>query len=186
MKTTPTTSRPRGLLGHARLFVGALLLGALLTLGLRAALGPGEAGGMTGDEHAGHDHGAHVEHDVPTPPDQGTGLLIDLANQTCPVMGNPVSGHAFSEWNGLRIGHCCPGCDKQLAEDPEGFLDEAAPGWRDALAAVERVREARGAEREEALRELRENYEVVRDPEPVEPPDPHDDAHDHAGEHDHE
>ncbi len=33
------------------------------------------------------------------------GLLLDLENANCPVLGNPVDGKTYSEWNGLLVGH---------------------------------------------------------------------------------
>ena len=36
---------------------------------------------------------------------QKKGLLLDLENTHCPVLGNPVDGKTYSEWNGLLVGH---------------------------------------------------------------------------------
>jgi len=92
------------------------------------------------------------------------GLLIDVGNAECPVMGGEPDGKTFSEWNGLRVNHCCPMCGKKFLANPEALLDEVAPNWRDAAAAVRAVNDAEGAEREAKLNALREKWTVVREP----------------------
>ena len=79
-------------------------------------------------------------------------------------MGGDVNGKTFTEWKGLRVGHCCPGCTERFLANPEALLDEVAPEWRAALAAVEAVNDAQGAAREKALAALRRNWTVVREP----------------------
>ena len=92
------------------------------------------------------------------------GLLVDLANAACPVMGGDVDGKTFTEWNGLRVGHCCPGCGKRFLANPEALLDEVAPAWRDAAKAVAEVNAAKAVDRTEALARLRQKWKVVREP----------------------
>ncbi|MFM7059303.1 MAG: hypothetical protein ACKO2P_20505 [Planctomycetota bacterium] len=46
---------------------------------------------------------------------------IELANTKCPVMGNPVKPDAtppelIREWNGRKVGFCCPPCLDDWAE----------------------------------------------------------------------
>ena len=98
--------------------------------------------------------------------DSSAGLLLDLANSKCPVMEGTVDGKTFSEWNGLRVGHCCPGCGTQFLRDPESLLDDVAPSWREAAAAVRRFGEADSAARARLLPELRSRWRVVREPAP--------------------
>ena len=98
-----------------------------------------------------------------------TGLLIDLGNTKCPVMGGQVDGVTYTEWSGLRIGHCCGGCSKALLSNPEKYLDKTGVKWRKALKAVEKVNAATGAERDKLLAALERSYEVVRSPAPVLP-----------------
>ncbi len=43
-------------------------------------------------------------------------------NEICPVMGNPVDPRVFVDYEGRRIGFCCPGCDQTFQEDPETYL----------------------------------------------------------------
>jgi len=38
-------------------------------------------------------------------PQAGKGLLLDLENEICPVLGNAVDGKTYSEWKGLLVGH---------------------------------------------------------------------------------
>jgi rubredoxin len=92
------------------------------------------------------------------------GLLIDLANAACPVMGGDVDGAAFTEWNGLRVGHCCPGCGERFLANPEALLDEVAPTWREAVKAVAGVHAAKAKDRTDALARLRTKWKVVREP----------------------
>ncbi len=95
------------------------------------------------------------------------GLLIDLGNANCPVMGGEVNGKTFTEWKGLRVGHCCPGCSKSFLKNPEALLDEVAPKWRDALAAVAKAGAAKAAHREHAIATLAKTWKVVRRPKPA-------------------
>ena len=99
------------------------------------------------------------------------GLLVDLGNPKCPIMGGKVDGESWSEWNGLRIGHCCPGCVEELLKDPAAALDRAKIAWQDAAAAVKKVNESKGEERVKALAELKAKWTVVREPAPEPAPE---------------
>lgn len=105
-----------------------------------------------------------VREPVGKKPIEPAGLLIDLGNEACPVMGGDVNGKTFTEWNGLRVGHCCPGCSKRFLANPEALLDEVAPDWRDAAAALKAVNEAKGAAQKKALTKLAKKWKVVREP----------------------
>ena len=98
---------------------------------------------------------------TPTPP---AGLLVDVGNENCPVMGGDVDGKTYTEWNGLRIGHCCPGCGKRFLKNPEEMLDEVSTMWREIAAAVEKFNEAEGAAQAKRLDEIRKKWRVVREP----------------------
>lgn len=98
-------------------------------------------------------------------PAKPKGVLIDLGNAKCPVMGGDVDGKSFTEWNGLRIGHCCPGCDAELLAAPEKVLDKAGIKWRAAVKAVKAVDDAKSdTQRKVALSKLRKKWKVVREP----------------------
>lgn len=170
-----------------RTFAVSAAVGALFALGVRALfqdapvpipapaddpkMQPPEAG------HAGHTgHGEPApqsepekkadagEPAAPTLPAAPNGVLLDLGNATCPVMQGDVDAETFTEWNGLRVGHCCPGCSKRFLKDPETLLDEVAPKWREALAAAKAIETASGAEREKALAAAQKRWKVIRSP----------------------
>ena len=159
----------------AATFLLGALVGAALALGVRAAIL-----NLDGGEHAAHgDHTAaetpsgHAGHAKPGPGPEGPseapmGLLIDLGNEKCPIMGNDVNGRTWSEWNGLRIGHCCPPCVKDLLADPEKALDDAGIEWRDAAKLAADVKKATGEERKRLLAIAEEKYGIVRMPEGAE------------------
>ena len=48
--------------------------------------------------------------------------IIDLANTTCPVMGNPVMDGEFVDWEGYRIHFCCAGCDQTFLDNPVEYM----------------------------------------------------------------
>lgn len=95
-----------------------------------------------------------------------TGTMIDLANANCPVRGGAVDGKTYSEWNGLRVGHCCPGCNEKFAADPEKYLNDAKIDWKAAADAAKAVDAAKGEDRAKALAELKRKWSVVREPAP--------------------
>ncbi|MHC5010192.1 MAG: YHS domain-containing protein [Planctomycetota bacterium] len=43
-------------------------------------------------------------------------------NLICPVMGNEVDPEVYVDYEGRRIGFCCPGCDAEFLKDPEKYL----------------------------------------------------------------
>ena len=149
--------------------IGTFLLGALvgaaLALGVRAAIldGGGNHGqGKTKE----HDHSAMEMQEEPAPSKPvARGFLIDLGNENCPIMGRAVNGKTYSEWNGLRVGHCCPPCMEDFLAAPEETLDEAGVEWREAAEMVKAVKAASGPERDRLLQEAEERFTVVRMPE---------------------
>ena len=127
---------------HKTLLAVGFLLGFLLVAGIRAMpSGP-----------------------APVAP-AAAGLLIDLGNEVCPVMGGRVNRKDYIEWNHLRIGICCPGCDLEFLEGPEDALETLGVDWRAALGAVESYLEAAPEHRGHKLAELRKTWTVVREPE---------------------
>ena len=58
-------------------------------------------------------------------------------------MGGKINGKTWSEWNGLRVGHCCPMCTAKFAANPEQYLKQAGVDWKAAVAAVKKVNEAK-------------------------------------------
>ena len=45
----------------------------------------------------------------------------EIVNTHCPVMGGEIDGQTFVEWNGKKVGFCCPPCidDWKEMADPE-------------------------------------------------------------------
>jgi len=151
----------------AATFLLGALVGAALALGARAAI-------LSMDDGRDMAHGAHGDHEMKieapeTPParakNEPKGFLLDLGNEMCPIMGKKVNGHTYSEWNGLRIGHCCPPCADDLLADPEKGLDEAGIEWRDAAGIVAAVKAATGEDRKALIARAKEKYRIVRMPE---------------------
>jgi len=155
---------------YALYYLLALLGGMVVTLGVRSAL---QGDPATADPHAGPAAPAatpaadpHAGHAAEPGSDSGDrGILVELGNTVCPVMGGEPDGETFSDWNGLRVAHCCAGCTKQFLADPEMSLDEAGVEWREAAALVERARTTQGAERDRALQALEAaGHRVLRAP----------------------
>ena len=52
---------------------------------------------------------------------------VELKNQThCPVMGGKIDSSAYTDIQGQRVYHCCPGCTDALKKDPDKFFKKAA------------------------------------------------------------
>ena len=150
----------------AATFLLGALVGAALALGVRAVIL-----NVDDDGHGAHDapkdHSTHTSGmKMPDAPAEAEakGFLLDLGNEKCPIMGNAVNGKTWSEWNGLRIGHCCPPCVEDLLADPEKALADAGIEWREAAKLVAAVEVARGEERKRLIAEAEEKYGVVRMP----------------------
>ena len=64
-----------------------------------------------------------------------------------------------------------PGSHRQVQHHvhPEALLDEVAPKWRDAIAAIESVDDTEGEARNEALAALAKKWTVVREPSSAKP-----------------
>ena len=102
------------------------------------------------------------EPDEPTRMPGRADLLLDLGNERCPIMGGEVDGKTYSEWNGLRIGHCCPPCIEKLLAAPEKVLDEAGIEWREAARLVAEVKAATGEKRKALLADAESRFTIVR------------------------
>lgn len=54
-------------------------------------------------------------------PPAAIAATVELANTKCPVMGNEIKADELApelirEWNGKRVGFCCPPCLEEWAE----------------------------------------------------------------------
>lgn len=122
------------------LFVLGLVLGALAVFGVRAvAFSEAESDASHADHvspepHVSHaDHASHEDHAATGPADASDAPAgherAPVAdddrppeNEICPVMGNPVDPKVYVDYQGRRIGFCCPGCDATFLQDPEKYL----------------------------------------------------------------
>lgn len=67
--------------------------------------------------------------------------IVDVGNKMCPVMGGPVNGKDFVEYNGKRYGLCCPGCKRTFLSDPAKYIAKVnAEKTADASASKEMER----------------------------------------------
>ena len=153
-------------LGTFLLFVA---IGAGISLGIRALV---RGGGEANAEEPKHEHGQPApKAEAPAKKSPAkTDVLVDLGNEKCPVMGGDVDGETYFEWRGLRIGFCCPGCDKGFLEKPEELLDKVTPGWRDVAEAAAKAEAAKGAARAKVLTRIGKRYRVLRPDPAVEKP----------------
>ena len=154
----------------AATFLLGILVGAALALGVRAAI-------LELDDGKHSAHGGHAGMETPdgepepapapAPAEapEAKGFLLDLGNEKCPIMGNKVNGRTWSEWNGIRVGHCCPPCIEDFLAKPETALDEAGIEWRDAAKIVAAVNAASGHTRMTILDGAKKKYGIVRMPE---------------------
>lgn len=119
------------------LFVTGLALGALAVFLLRAVAledesastaGPPGAEAPPPDPHAGHPAAPGPDPHAGHPAAPGPAAAVDPAagrppeNRICPVMGNAVDPKVFVDFEGRRIGFCCPGCDEEFLKDPAKYL----------------------------------------------------------------
>ena len=145
------------LLNHWKLFAAFLFLGLFLAFGARAAL-------TTEGAPPPSPQPAPPVHKHEPAPVESKGLLIDLGNKMCPVMGGAVDGQTFLEWNHLRIGNCCAGCDRKFLKNPAGVLDGAGIEWREAEKAVQEYLDAGSKHKDHMLASIRKRWTVVREP----------------------
>lgn len=48
------------------------------------------------------------------------------AQTHCPVMGGKIDSSAFTDIQGQRVYHCCPGCSSKLKADPDTYFKKAS------------------------------------------------------------
>lgn len=58
--------------------------------------------------------------------------VLDVQNDKCPATGNAADGSTKMIYNGASLNLCCPGCDDQIAKDPDKFL----PSINEAIQAA--------------------------------------------------
>ena len=58
---------------------------------------------------------------------KGEKATTELKAQTrCPVMGGKIDSTVFTDIQGQRVFHCCPGCQEKLVADPDKYFKKAA------------------------------------------------------------
>lgn len=48
--------------------------------------------------------------------------VTEVNNTVCPVMGNAVAMGQSFDWEGYRIGICCPGCEASFKAAPQNYI----------------------------------------------------------------
>jgi putative hemolysin len=87
---------------------GSMFKGLIMTVALLAvSTGCGEATPAVQDEIV-----AETSDDT----------VVALGNLYCPVMGGEVSTGQHFDWEGFRIGICCPGCGGTFTADPQAYI----------------------------------------------------------------
>ena len=138
------------------LFIIFLIAGLFVSLGFRSM-------GASPETDAGAPP-AEPQQPVDAKPETSAGLLIDLGNENCPVMGGEADGETYGEWKHLRVAYCCPGCDGKFQDDPEGVLDKAGIEWREAARAVSEYLAAGDEHKKHKLAAIRKRWKIVREP----------------------
>lgn len=46
------------------------------------------------------------------------------AQTKCPIKGGDIDKDVYTDYKGMRIYYCCPGCDKTFLKSPEKYLSE--------------------------------------------------------------
>ncbi|PWB71880.1 hypothetical protein C3F09_07360 [candidate division GN15 bacterium] len=68
-----------------------------------------------------------VSHDATAATDSTKVDIGKLKHQTlCPVMNKPIDSAAYTDIQGQRVYHCCPGCAKALQANPDKYFEQAA------------------------------------------------------------
>lgn len=65
-------------------------------------------------------------------------LSIPVGNTRCPVMGAAVVPGQWFEWEGFRVGMCCPGCETEFHRNVRTYLPHLLedPGVTDEVRAA--------------------------------------------------
>ena len=66
------------------------------------------------DQKEEHDHSSHKD---------GEHSSVAVKPQKkCPIKGGDIDKEVFTDYKGMRIYYCCPGCDKTFLKSPDKFL----------------------------------------------------------------
>jgi YHS domain-containing protein len=61
----------------------------------------------------------------------GTAKGVGVAQDKCPVMGNPIDEAVFTEYAGKKVYFCCGGCIDEFKANPQKYLAGNMPDSRD-------------------------------------------------------
>jgi len=98
--------------GHV-IYAVAVALGAVLLLA-----------GCTESEPTASEGGKPPTAVAAKPPDAPAGpTVVEAGNQaTCPVMGGKITKAVYTDYEGMRVYFCCPGCDGPFKQNPEKYI----------------------------------------------------------------
>jgi len=84
---------------------------------LSLAIGVVAAAGllMAGCEGNGHEHPGDHEQSESAP-------AGEIAQKSCPVMGNPINPDIYVDYEGRRVYFCCQACVAKFKANPEKYL----------------------------------------------------------------
>ncbi|MGH7131303.1 MAG: hypothetical protein ACREJO_05095 [Phycisphaerales bacterium] len=86
----------------------------LVLAGLSFAGGCSSSGGATNEVHTfGATKSAAA---APVAETAATPTKMAMANSKCPMKGTAVNPEMSAEWNGQKVGFCCPGCKSNWAK----------------------------------------------------------------------
>lgn len=63
--------------------------------------------------------------EAPAPAVQEAAASNGLVNQYCPIMGGEATTEVMVEWNGKKVGFCCPPCIEEWEELSETEKEQA-------------------------------------------------------------
>ncbi len=56
------------------------------------------------------------------PPAEAAAPDAATTQTTCPVLGGKIDRQVYTDYNGMRVYFCCPGCIGTFQKDPEKYL----------------------------------------------------------------
>jgi YHS domain-containing protein len=83
-----------------------------------------------GCEGNGHEHQGDHEEMESAPAEE-------IAQKSCPVMGNPINPDIYVDHEGRRVYFCCQACVAKFKADPEKYLAKLDSPWKGTPAAAE-------------------------------------------------
>jgi YHS domain-containing protein len=63
---------------------------------------------------------------------EDAGVILDAAQDKCPVMGGKINRKVYVDHGGRRIYFCCAGCPEKFKKNPEEYLPKLGGEEKDA------------------------------------------------------